>query len=122
LASGQNSTLTGTLAGQIVMEGFLDLRISPWARRLLTRLVAIVPAVVVALIYGDTGIGKLLILSQVVLSLQLPFAVFPLIIFTTSRAKMGDFAARGWVKWVSWSLAFLISGLNFLLLWQTFAA
>jgi manganese transport protein len=122
LASGQNSTLTGTLAGQIVMEGFLDLRISPWARRLLTRLVAIVPAVVVALIYGDNGIGKLLILSQVVLSLQLPFAVFPLIIFTTSRAKMGDFAARGWVKWVSWSLAFLISGLNFLLLWQTFAA
>ena len=103
------------------MEGFLDLRISPWARRLLTRLVAIVPAVVVALIYGDAGIGKLLILSQVVLSLQLPFAVFPLIIFTTSRAKMGDFAARGWVKWVSWSLAFLISGLNFLLLWQTFA-
>jgi manganese transport protein len=122
LASGQNSTLTGTLAGQIVMEGFLDLRISPWARRLLTRLVAIVPAVVVALIYGDAGIGKLLILSQVVLSLQLPFAVFPLIIFTTSRAKMGDFAARGWVKWVAWSLAFLISGLNFLLLWQTFSA
>jgi manganese transport protein len=118
LASGQASTLTGTLAGQVVMEGFLDLRMRPWMRRLLTRSVAIVPAVVVAAMFGERGVGKLLILSQVILSLQLPFAVFPLMAFTTSRAKMGDFAARGWVKWAGWGSAIVIAGLNAFLLWQ----
>ncbi len=122
LASGQNSTLTGTLAGQIVMEGFLDLRLPPWLRRMVTRLVAIVPAVVVAALYGESGVGKLLVLSQVVLALQLPFAVFPLMAFTCSRAKMGDFAARGWVKWAGWGSAVLIAALNLFLLWQVFAA
>jgi manganese transport protein len=117
LASGQNSTLTGTLAGQIVMEGFLDIRLPPWARRLVTRLVAIVPAIVVAIAWGEKGVGKLLVLSQVILSLQLPFAVFPLMAFTTSKAKMGDFAARGWVKWAGWGSAILIASLNAWMLW-----
>src|SRR6476659_6148416 len=92
LASGQNSTLTGTLAGQIVMEGFLNLRIRPWLRRLITRGIAIVPAAVVAILYGESGTAKLLVFSQVVLSLQLSFAVFPLVRFTSDRTKMGDFA------------------------------
>jgi manganese transport protein len=118
LASGQNSTVTGTLAGQIVMEGFLDLRLPPWLRRLVTRLIALVPAIAVAVAFGERGIGKLLVLSQVILSLQLPFAVFPLMAFTTSRAKMGDFAARGWVKWAGWGSAIVIAGLNAFLLWQ----
>jgi manganese transport protein len=118
LASGQNSTLTGTLAGQIVMEGFLDLRLPPWLRRLVTRLVAIVPAAVVAMVWGRTGIGKLLVLSQVILSLQLPFAVFPLVQFTSSRAKLGPLAARGWVKWAAWGCAIVIALLNLVLLWQ----
>ena len=117
LASGQNSTLTGTLAGQIVMEGFLDIRLPPWARRLVTRLVAIVPAIAVAIVWGEKGVGKLLVLSQVILSLQLPFAVFPLMAFTTSKAKMGDFAARGWVKWAGWGSAILIASLNAWMLW-----
>src|SRR5207253_8234231 len=89
LASGQNSTLTGTLAGQIVMEGFLNIRLRPWVRRLLTRLIAIVPAAVVAGVAGESGAGKLLILSQVILSLQLSFAVVPLVLFTSDRRKMG---------------------------------
>jgi manganese transport protein len=118
LASGQNSTVTGTLAGQIVMEGFLDLRLPPWLRRLVTRLIALVPAIAVAVAFGERGIGKLLVLSQVILSLQLPFAVFPLMAFTTSRAKMGDFAARGWVKWAGWGSAIVIAGLNAFLLLQ----
>ena len=92
LASGQNSTLTGTLAGQIVMEGFLNIRIRPWLRRLITRLIAIVPAAIVAIFYGESGTAQLLILSQVILSLQLSFAVFPLVMFTSDRAKMGAFA------------------------------
>jgi manganese transport protein len=121
LASGQNSTLTGTLAGQIVMEGFLDLKLPPWARRLLTRLVAIVPAIAVAVLYGEKGVGKLLVLSQVILSMQLPFAVFPLMAFTTSPAKMGDFAARGWVKWAGWGSAVLIAALNAWMLWGLLA-
>ena len=121
LASGQNSTVTGTLAGQIVMEGFLDLRLPPWLRRLVTRLIALVPAVAVAVAFGERGIGKLLVLSQVILSLQLPFAVFPLMAFTTSRAKMGDFAARGWVKWAGWGSAVVIATLNAYLLWQVAA-
>ena len=91
LASGQNSTLTGTLAGQIVMEGFLRIRLRPWLRRLITRLIAIVPAVIVTAIYGEHGTASLLVLSQVILSLQLPFAVVPLVVFTSSRRKMGEF-------------------------------
>ena len=121
LASGQNSTLTGTLAGQIVMEGFLDLKLPPWARRIITRLVAIVPAIAVAVLYGEKGVGKLLVLSQVILSMQLPFAVFPLMAFTTSRAKMGEFAARGWVKWAGWGSAILIAALNAWMLWGLLA-
>ena len=121
LASGQNSTVTGTLAGQIVMEGFLDLKLPPWARRIITRLVAIVPAIAVAVLYGEKGVGKLLVLSQVILSMQLPFAVFPLMAFTTSRAKMGEFAARGWVKWAGWGSAILIAALNAWMLWGLLA-
>ena len=94
LFSGQNSTLTGTLAGQIVMEGFLDIRLRPWLRRLITRAIAIVPAVITILVYGDRGSGALLILSQVILSLQLPFAVFPLVAFTSDRKVMGRFVAH----------------------------
>lgn len=120
LASGQNSTLTGTLAGQIVMEGFLNLRIAPVFRRLITRLVAIVPAVVVTALYGIQGTGKLLILSQVILSLQLSFAVFPLVVFTNSRAKMGAFVNKGWLKILSYFVAFFIALLNLWLLYQTF--
>src|SRR5213075_1734146 len=86
LASGQNSTLTGTLAGQIVMEGFLNIRLRPWLRRLITRLIAIIPAIIVTILYGERGTGQLLVLSQVILSLQLPFAVFPLVAFTSDRS------------------------------------
>src|SRR2546430_8009196 len=91
LASGQNSTLTGTLAGQIVMEGFLNIRLRPWLRRLITRAIAIIPAAIVAILYGESGTAKLLVLSQVVLSMQLSFAVFPLVMFTSDRLKMGEF-------------------------------
>src|SRR6476469_5991583 len=98
LCSGQNATLTGTLAGQIVMEGFIKLRLRPWLRRLITRLIAIVPAIIVVWLYGERGSGQLLILSQVVLSMQLPFAVFPLVMFTGDRAKMGPFVSPLWVK------------------------
>jgi manganese transport protein len=120
LCSGQNATLTGTLAGQIVMEGFINLRIRPWLRRLITRLIAIIPAVVVILMYGEQGTGPLLILSQVILSLQLPFAVFPLVMFTSERAKMGPFASPGWVKVLAWIVAIVIAALNVYLLYQTF--
>jgi manganese transport protein len=120
LCSGQNATLTGTLAGQIVMEGFINLRIRPWLRRLITRLIAIVPAVIVIVIYGDAGTGPLLILSQVILSLQLPFAVFPLVMFTSERAKMGPFANPAWVKAIAWVVAVVIAALNAWLLYQTF--
>jgi len=116
LASGQNSTVTATLAGQIVMEGFIDIKIAPWARRLVTRLIAIVPAVVVALLYGASGTTKLLILSQVILSLQLPFAVVPLIKFTSDKKLMGDFANRGWLKLAAWTVSIVIIGLNLKLL------
>ncbi len=118
LASGQNSTLTGTLAGQIVMEGFLDLRLRPWVRRLITRLLAIIPAAVIAGFYGEQGVGELLIFSQVVLSLQLSFAVFPLILFTGDRAKMGAFVNRRWLSLAGWSVAILIAVLNAFLLYQ----
>ena len=121
LASGQNATLTGTLAGQIVMEGFLNLRLRPWLRRLITRLIAIVPAVICIALYGESGTGKLLVLSQVVLSLQLPFAVVPLILFTSDRKKMGEFASPVWVKALAWTTAAIIIALNAKLLWDTFA-
>ena len=121
LCSGQNATLTGTLAGQIVMEGFINIRLRPWLRRLITRLIAIVPAIIVITIYGDRGTGPLLILSQVILSLQLPFAVFPLVMFTGDRTKMGPFASPVWVKTLAWTVAVVIAALNIWLLYQTFA-
>jgi manganese transport protein len=120
LCSGQNATLTGTLAGQIVMEGFINLRLRPWLRRLITRLIAIIPAVIVVLLYGERGTGPLLILSQVVLSLQLPFAVFPLVSFTGDPAKMGPFVNPLWVKVLAWTVAIIIAALNVYLLYQTF--
>ena len=120
LASGQNSTLTGTLAGQIVMEGFLNIRIRPWLRRLITRLIAIVPAALVAIFYGESGTAQLLILSQVILSLQLSFAVFPLVMFTSDRAKMGEFVNAPFVRLLAYSVAGVIAALNAWLLLQTF--
>jgi manganese transport protein len=116
LASGQNSAVTATLAGQVVMEGFLDLRLPPWLRRMITRLIAIVPAVVVAFLYGERGTAQLLILSQVILSMQLPFAVVPLVRFTGDRSKMGPLASPAWLQAVAWIIATLIIGLNFKLL------
>jgi manganese transport protein len=121
LFSGQNATLTGTLAGQIVMEGFLNIRLRPWLRRLITRLIAIIPALLTVYFYGEHGIGSLLILSQVVLSLQLPFAVFPLVLFTGDKRKMGALVAPRWMLALAWPVAILIAGLNAWLLWQTFA-
>jgi manganese transport protein len=120
LCSGQNATLTGTLAGQIVMEGFINLRMRPWLRRLITRLLAIVPAIVVIALYGERGTGQLIILSQVVLSLQLPFAVFPLVIFTSDPRKMGPFVTPIWMRVLAWAVAIIIAGLNAWLLWQLF--
>src|SRR5579862_2006753 len=116
LCSGQSSTLTGTLAGQIVMEGFLNIRMRPWLRRLITRTIAIVPAVATIYVSGDKGTYQLLILSQVILSMQLPFAVIPLIHFTSDRRRMGPFANKAWVKWLSWPVAVLILVLNVWLL------
>jgi manganese transport protein len=116
LASGQNSTLTGTLAGQIVMEGFLNVRLRPWLRRLITRAIAIVPAAIVAGVSGANGTAKLLVLSQVILSLQLPFAVVPLVKFTSDRTKMGEFVNPGWMKVLAWVVAGLIIVLNLKLL------
>lgn len=122
LASGQNSTLTGTLAGQIVMEGFVNIRLAPWLRRLITRLIAIIPAVIVTALYGERGTQDLLIFSQVVLSLQLPFAVIPLVRFTSSKEKMGEFANKPWLKLLAWAIAGIIVVLNVYLLVQTIAA
>ena len=116
LASGQNSTLTATLAGQIVMEGFLNLRLPAWQRRLLTRLIAIVPAVIVASLYGVSGTAKLLVLSQVILSLQLPFAVVPLVNFTSDRTMMGEFVNTRWLKTIAYLISTIIIGLNLTLL------
>ena len=113
LASGQSSTLTGTYAGQIVMEGFLNLRLRPWLRRLLTRSVAIIPAAITVSSSGQSGTYQLLILSQVILSLQLPFAVLPLIRFTSDRTRMGQFANKTWVNICAWTVAAVILGLNF---------
>jgi len=119
LASGQNSTLTGTLAGQIVMEGFLNIRIRPWLRRLITRAIAIVPAAITAIFFGEHGTAQLLILSQVILSLQLSFAVFPLVRFTSERAKMGEFVNPTWLKVLAYTVAFVIAALNAWLLFRT---
>jgi manganese transport protein len=116
LCSGQNSTLTGTLAGQIVMEGFLNLRLAPWLRRLITRLLAIIPAVITVILFGQAGTAKLLILSQVILSLQLSFAVIPLVQFTGDRRKMGKFANPRWLQLLSWVTAGIIAVLNAYLL------
>ena len=121
LCSGQSSTLTGTMAGQIIMEGFLNFRIRPWLRRLVTRLLAIVPAMLVIYLAGPHGIYRLLILSQAVLSMQLPFAVIPLIHFTSDRARMGSFANRAWVQALAWTSATVIVSLNFLLLARSIA-
>ncbi|MFD1175207.1 Nramp family divalent metal transporter [Paenibacillus puldeungensis] len=122
LASGQNSTLTGTLAGQIVMEGFVNIRLTPWLRRLITRLIAIIPAVIVTAIYGERGTQDLLIFSQVILSLQLPFAVIPLVKFTSSKTKMGEFANKLWINMLAWFVAGIIVLLNIYLLVQTIAS
>src|SRR3954467_14635608 len=119
LCSGQNATLTGTLAGQIVMEGFLDIRLRPWLRRLITRLLAIVPAIVVIVLYGDKGTGPLIILSQVLLSLQLPFAIFPLVQFTSDPKFMGKFTSSWWIKALAWPVIVIIAALNVYLLYQT---
>src|SRR5437667_68049 len=120
LASGQNSTLTGTLAGQIVMEGFLNIRLRPWLRRLITRCIAIVPAAFTAIFFGEGGTARLLILSQVILSLQLSFAVFPLVRFTSERAKMGQFVNPPWLKALAYGVTGLIALFNGWLLVQTF--
>ena len=119
LASGQSSTLTGTLAGQIVMEGFLNIRLRPWLRRLITRGIAIVPAAITAVLYGESGTAKLLVFSQVVLSLQLSFAVFPLVRFTSDKVKMGEFANPVWLKVLAYAVAGVIATLNGWLLVQT---
>lgn len=112
LASGQNSTLTGTLAGQIVMEGFLNIRLPSWLRRLITRAIAIVPALIVTALYGESGTAKLLVISQVILSLQLSFAVIPLVMFTSNKAKMGEFVSPRWVQVLAWTTASIIVVLN----------
>ena len=113
IASGQSSTITGTLAGQIIMEGHLQLRIQPWLRRLITRLLAIIPALLTVLIMGEAATGKLLVLSQFILSLQLPFAIIPLIYFAGNKKIMGDFAATNFYKTLAWIATALITGLNF---------
>ena len=103
------------------MEGFLNIRLRPWLRRLITRLLAIVPALITVVLYGERGTGSLIILSQVVLSLQLPFAVFPLVMFTGDRKKMGDLVAPRWMLALAWPVAVIIAVLNAYLLWQTFS-
>lgn len=120
LCSGQSSTLTGTMAGQIVMEGFLNFRMRPWLRRLITRLVAIIPAALTVMISGEQGTYKLLILSQVILSMQLPFAVIPLIQFTSNKERMGEFANPAWVRVLAWIAAAIIVTLNIWLVIRTF--
>jgi manganese transport protein len=122
LLAGQNATLTGTLAGQIVMEGFLRLRLRPWLRRIITRLAAVVPALLVVLYAGDRGAGQLLVLSQVILSMQLPFAVFPLIRFVSDRRKMGEFIPGRVTVALAWTTGVIIAALNVWLLYQSAAA
>ncbi|MCW5936674.1 MAG: Nramp family divalent metal transporter [Fimbriimonadaceae bacterium] len=120
LASGQSSTITGTLAGQIVMEGFMRWRIAPWIRRLVTRSLAIIPAVILIQISGGKETVNLLVLSQVVLSMQLPFAIFPLVSVTSDKTKMGRFANKPLVKWLGYTMGFLISALNVYLLYDVY--
>jgi manganese transport protein len=120
LASGQNSTLTGTLAGQIVMEGFLNIKLKPWLRRLITRLIAVIPALIITIIYGEKGTGELLVLSQVILSLQLSFAVVPLLLFTSDKSKMGAFTNTFLMQTIAWLIAATIILLNGYLLYDTF--
>jgi manganese transport protein len=112
LCCGLNSTVTATLSGQIVMEGFINIRLAPWLRRIITRGIAIVPAMIVTVLYGQEGTGKLLILSQVILSLQLPFAVIPLILFTANRKKMGDFRSPAWLTAITGLIAIILVILN----------
>lgn len=119
LAAGQSSSVTATLAGQIVMEGFVQLRLPAWGRRLLTRAIAIVPALFVALLCGERGMGRLLLLSQVVLSLQLPFAMVPLIRLTSRRDIMGPFVNPRWLAYAAWGTMVTITGLNVLLVWRS---
>jgi len=120
LASGQNSTITGTLAGQVVMEGFLHIKLKPWKRRLITRMIAIIPAFIVTLLYGGKGAASLLILSQVILSIQLSFAVIPLVKFTSDKRKMGKFVNAPWLKYTAWIVSVIIMGFNLFLLYQIF--
>ncbi|HEY0269278.1 MAG TPA: divalent metal cation transporter, partial [Methyloradius sp.] len=121
MAAGQSSTFTGTIAGQVIMEGFLDLKIPCWQRRLITRFLALVPALIGVLVWGEGAVGKLLVLSQVVLSMQLPFAIYPLLKLTGNRAIMGEFVTGWLAKVVAWSLFVLISTLNAWLIYQFFA-
>ncbi|WP_341281812.1 Nramp family divalent metal transporter [Paenibacillus sp. FSL H8-0537] len=121
LASGQSSTITGTLTGQIVMEGFIKFSIPPWLRRIVTRLLAVIPALIVTWLFGTRGTGELLLWSQVVLSLQLPFAIIPLVLFTSSQAKMGVFANKPWVKVLAWLCVGVITALNLFLVLYLFA-
>jgi manganese transport protein len=116
LASGQNSTLTGTLAGQVIMEGFVHIRIAPWLRRIITRMIAIIPAIIVIAIAGDGATTRLLLISQVVLSMQLSFAVVPLVQFTGNASIMGEFVNAAWVRAMGWGMAAVIAGLNLWLL------
>jgi manganese transport protein len=118
LASGQNSTLTGTLAGQIVMEGFVNIRLRPWLRRLLTRAIAIIPAVGVIGYFGEGKTTQLIVASQVILSMQLGFAIWPLMRFTGDKSKMGEFVNPPWVKILGWATAAIIIGLNVKLLYD----
>ena len=121
LASGLSSSVTATLAGQIVMEGFLQIKMSPWARRLITRSVAIVPALAVTLVYGDHGVTSLLLLSQVILSMQLPFAMWPLIRYSSDRKIMGSFAAPRALAWLAWAMMALIVTLNVIMVSRALA-
>jgi manganese transport protein len=118
LCCGLNSTVTATMAGQIVMEGFLDIKLAAWARRLITRMIAIVPAAGVTIYYGAEGTGMLLILSQVILAFQLPFAIVPLVMFTRDKAKMEGLAAPVWLTLVAGVIAAIIIALNMKLLWD----
>jgi len=121
LFCGFNSTLTATLAGQIIMEGFIRLRMSLFKRQLLTRSLAIIPTLFIAIAYGESGTASLLVFSQVVLSLQLPFAVIPLVLFTANKGKMGEFASPAWVKYTAFLVAALIVSLNMTMLYYFFA-
>ncbi|MNJ43878.1 Divalent metal cation transporter MntH [compost metagenome] len=123
LASGQNSTITGTLSGQIVMEGFIQMKMPTWLRRIITRALAVVPVIICVIIYGgrEDAVEKLLLYTQVFLSIQLPFAIIPLTIFTSSKKLMGEFANPAWIKYLSWTIAIILTILNGFLIYGTFA-